>query len=158
LSIADVDYDGSTKRVVQNDYQLYFGWGFCESQSCSGVREMVRATGEKLDFQGREFSVLAADTYKMWTDISPDAQDSTHPDGDGIISNTDIYDWNEGTSSVWRGRTNAMHGAIKRNFVFTDGSARTLTMEWNDPAFQKVPQRADYVSPVSARWGLLPYD
>jgi prepilin-type processing-associated H-X9-DG protein len=127
---------------------MFFGYQFI------GSKGMFRM-GDRLEWQGDRFSVMAADLDRQ--KLTADAFASSHPDADGRLTSVAVQDAKTGgagagqggddtTISSWWG---AARGAVDKNVLFLDGSVERFTnVAWNEPNQSSgrmvyIPERPD---------------
>ena len=139
-----VDYANSkTNTWLYAEYHMFFGYQF------TGSKGMLRL-GDRLEWQGDRFSVVAADLDRQ--KLTADAFANSHPDTDGLLTSLAIQDERTGAGGAGQGGDNttlsswwgAMRGAVDKNVLFLDGSVERYTkVVWDEP--NRAPGRMVYL-------------
>lgn len=145
-----IDVDDETDGPGQHiyiSYSLFHGWKFRDTRATRALRKL----GDRFDWDGDSFNVLAADVDGVRPSI--DQTYGSHPDADGFLTRQHAQKkpfagFGTITLSWWSSITTDERPPVDFNYLFTDGEVRTIERvhynEWDRSAgrgtFVKVPE------------------
>lgn len=152
------DTVGASGQVNAN-YELWFGTRVALSQQGSSMHragDRPRYTSAGVTYQ---FNVLAADLDRDWNGAGIYNVLTSHPDDRDSLPRYEVYDATYIISIYRRAFGSAAtrtRGAIDRNFLYDDGSARTRKTSFRDPALVPVPAYPDQMPATAGAQLFLP--
>jgi prepilin-type N-terminal cleavage/methylation domain-containing protein len=137
----------STRTYVHTSYEMWFGTRILMSDRRTAMAKL----GDRPEYNGRSFEILAADYERNWNDQGFQTYNASHPDSLNYMVLTDhLQITPDYCSQHYRNGVSNLRGLLDRNFLWQDGSVqplRRLTMA--DSRTQQLPFSPTLANPNS---------